>query len=298
MREVNPEAIREYGAIRFRSEYHYALFEYYRSAKILKQLERAGIPMSGRILDAGCGGGIAVSCAEETAFAVGIDISNRFGEAGMRMAREKGLENVSFLQADGTSLPFQNCQFDLVLSHSVIEHVDSAEAYLHECYRVLQPGGVLFLATPPYYSFAGAHLARLRVPIPYHLLLPRRWAFRLNFYLASKHPSWLEEHKESNSCQVIAEQGGTKIDDLVQRVTVATAHEWIRRSGFELLKEDRPVSGFFARRMPPFVLRLLKKNRFTQNVIHTNLEYVLRKPVPDGGPAETVAHDKGSRVGA
>ena len=57
MREVQPDAIREYGDIRFRSDYHYSLFEYYRSAKILTQLERAGVRASGPVLDAGCGGG-------------------------------------------------------------------------------------------------------------------------------------------------------------------------------------------------------------------------------------------------
>jgi SAM-dependent methyltransferase len=293
LRQVQPDAIREYGAIRFRSDYHYSLFEYYRSAKILTQLERAGIRPRGRVLDAGCGGGgVAVSFAEESAFAVGLDLVDRFKDAGDRLAQERGIANVSFLRGDGTSLPFAQDRFDLVLSHSVIEHVASPEDYLRECFRVLQPGGVLFLSTPPYYSSAGSHLARLKIPIPYQLLLPRRWAFQLNFYLASKHPTWLEQQGESNSCRMAAARGGTKEDDLAQRVTPRRVHQWLRGSGFRILREKRQVSGFFVRHVPSFVRRFLEHNRYTQGVVYSNLEYLLMKPTTPAGPTASSTAEK------
>jgi len=278
MREIDNDAIREHGDIRFRSSYHYALFEYYRSAKILKRLEWDGIEVRGRVLDAGCGsGGIAVSFAEECDHAVGLDIKNKFGDAGARLARERGLDNAVFVQGDGTRLPFDSESFELVLSHSVIEHVDSAERYLGECYRVLRPGGVLFLQTPPYLSFAGSHLSRLRVPIPIHLLLPRSWAFRLNFYIARKRPGWLKEPRESNTFKLMAERGETKEDDLIQRVTVAGVHRWLERVGFDVVREERHVSGFFTRNLPKFLRGFLEKNGFTQNIIISNLELLLKK---------------------
>lgn len=278
MREIDNDAIRDHADIRFRSEYHYALFEYYRSAKILKRLEWDGIEVQGRVLDAGCGsGGIAVSFAEECELAVGLDIKNKFGAAGRKLARERGLRNAVFVQGDGTALPFEDASFDLVLSHSVIEHVKVAERYLAECRRVLKPGGVLFLQTPPYLSFAGAHLSRLKVPVPIHLLLPRSWAFRLNFYIARKRPGWLKEPRESNTFKLKAERGETKEDDLLQRVTVARVHRWLAEAGFEILREERHVSGFFTRRVPRFLRKLLEGNGFTQNVIISNLELLLAK---------------------
>ncbi len=278
MREIDNEAIQNHADIRFRSSYHYAMFEYYRSAKILKRLEWDGIDVHGAVLDAGCGsGGIAVSFAEECDRAVGLDIKNKFGDAGMKLAKELGVENASFVQADGTTLPFSNESFDLVLSHSVIEHVHSAEAYLRECYRVLRPNGVLFLQTPPYLSFAGAHLSRLRVPIPIHLLMPRSWAFRLNFYIARKRPGWLKEPRESNTFKMMAERGETKHDDLIQRVTVAGVHRWLRAVGFELVREQRHVSGFFTRNIPGFLRKFLERNGFTQNIVISNLELLLKK---------------------
>lgn len=279
MREIDNDAIRAHGDIRFRSSYHYALFEYYRSAKILKRLEWDGIDVHGRVLDAGCGsGGIAVSFAEECDQAIGLDIKNKFGDAGAKLAREHNVENAVFIQGDGTGLPFAPESFDLVLSHSVIEHVDSAEAYLSECHRVLRPGGVLFLQTPPYLSFAGSHLSRLKIPIPIHLLLPRSWAFRLNFYIARKKPSWLQEPRESNTFKLMAERGETKQDDLIQKVTVARVHGWLERVGFDVVREERHVSGFFRRNVPTFLRGFLERNGFTQNIIISNLELLVKKP--------------------
>ena len=293
MREVQPDAIREYGAIRFRSDYHYSLFEYYRSAKILIQLERAGIHPNGPVLDAGCGGGgVAVSFAEESTFAVGLDLVDRFTDAGERLAKERGIANVTFVRGDGLSLPFKPDHFDLVLSHSVIEHVHSPEDYLRECFRVLRPGGVLFLSTPPYYSSAGSHLARLKIPIPYQLLLPRRWAFQLNFYLAREHPSWLEQQGESNSCQMAAARGATKEDDLLQRVTVTRVRRWLGSSRFQVLREKRQVSGFFARHVPSFLRHFLERNRYTQSVVFNNLEYLLMKPASPAEPTTSSTTEK------
>ncbi len=70
----------------------YALFEYYRSAKVFAHLERVGGRISGRVLDAGCGGGgMPLSFAEEARFVVGIDLVNRFGQAGVSLARERSI---------------------------------------------------------------------------------------------------------------------------------------------------------------------------------------------------------------
>jgi len=57
VRTIDERAIRAHADLRFRSEYDYALFEYFRSAKVMAFLERAGVRIHGRVLDAGCGGG-------------------------------------------------------------------------------------------------------------------------------------------------------------------------------------------------------------------------------------------------
>src|SRR5262249_34057652 len=148
VRTVDERALAAAAAARFRSEYDYAVFEYLRSAKVLQALERAGVSAHGRVLDAGCGGGgTALSLAEESGFAVGLDLEARFRDSGTRLGAEKRIPNAAFVQGDAARLPFRAGAFDLVFSHSVIEHVASAERYLAECFRVLRPGGVLYLST-------------------------------------------------------------------------------------------------------------------------------------------------------
>jgi SAM-dependent methyltransferase len=141
VRTIDNGAMATAAGERFRSEYHYAVFEYLRSAKVVQALERAGAALRGRVLDAGCGsGGTALSLAEESGFAVGLDLDARFRGSGTLLAREKGIANAAFVQGDGARLPFRDDAFDLVFSHSVIEHVACAEDYLKECHRVLRRG--------------------------------------------------------------------------------------------------------------------------------------------------------------
>lgn len=279
MRTIDDGAIAAAGALRFRSEYHYALFEYLRSAKVIAALERAGVGLRGRVLDAGCGGGgTALSLAEEAEFAVGLDLEARFADAGTRLGAEKGVANCAFVQADGHTLPFQPETFDLVFSHSVIEHVASADHYLSECFRVLRPGGVLYLSTAPYLSLAGAHLPRLLLPVPLHILLGRRLAFRVFCWLARHAPWALQEPREANTFVALAEQGQTKRDDLLQSVTVRGVRGWVRRSGFRLLREDRHTTGFFRRVLPGPVRRLLERTPIAQDVMTGHIQCVLQKP--------------------
>jgi SAM-dependent methyltransferase len=278
VRAIDNAAIQAAALTRFKSEYDYAVFEYLRSAKVIQALERAGVLVAGRVLDAGCGGGgTALSLAEESAFAVGLDLSAAFRGAGTRLQAEKRVKNAAFVQGNGECLPFRESSFDLIFSHSVIEHVASAKAYLAECRRVLRPGGVLYLSTAPYLSLAGAHLPRLLLPLPIHIVLGRRLAFRTFCFLA-RHAAWtLQERKEANTFVALAEAGREKEDDLLQHVTVARLLSWLRDSGLVLLHEDRYVTGFFRRVLPGPLRRFFERLPFTQDVMIGQIQCVLRK---------------------
>jgi 2-polyprenyl-3-methyl-5-hydroxy-6-metoxy-1,4-benzoquinol methylase len=278
VRSIDNQAIKAHADRRFRSEYDYALFEYFRSAKVLAFLEQAGVRPEGRILDAGCGGGgMPLSLAEETASVVAIDIVDRFRDAGTRLADEKQLAHLDFLQADGTALPFSAAAFDAVLSHAVIEHVADAEAYLRECRRVLRPGGWMYLSTAPYLSFAGAHLPRLKVPIPLHLLLGRWVSFRV-FRGLARHAAWtLREPADQNSFIKLARKNGVKHDDLLELVRVRRLRAQIARAGFTIVREHLHLTGTF-RRLPAPLPTWLRDSALTQDVVIGNMEYVLRHP--------------------
>jgi SAM-dependent methyltransferase len=279
MRAIDNAAIKASAETRFRSEYDYAIFEYLRSAKVIQALERAGVTLGGRVLDAGCGGGgTAISLAQESSFAVGLDLEARFRDAGTRLAGEKGVANIGFVQGDGSKLPFTSGSFDLVFSHSVIEHVSSAEEYLRECHRVLRPGGVLYLSTAPYLSLAGAHLPRLLVPFPIHIVLGRPAAFKVFCWLGRHAPALLQEPKEANTFIALAEQGLEKRDDLLQKVTVKRLASWVQAAGFRSLREDRHITGFFRRFVPGPVRRLMEKTPGTRDIMIGHIQYVLEKP--------------------
>jgi SAM-dependent methyltransferase len=276
---VDDAAIAAAGAVRRRSEYDYAVFEYLRSPKILKSLDRAGVAPAGlRVLDAGCGaGGTALSFAEEARLVVGLDIAARFAGTGTRLAEERGIKSAAFLTADGARLPLRAGAFDLVLSHEVIEHIYVAEPYLAEMARVLRPGGVLYLSTAPYLSLTGAHLPRLRVPVPVHLLLGRELTLRLFHLLARRAPSVFTETREESSFIRGAQDGGPPTDSLRQRIRVAPLRRWIAKAGFRVRHEELRVTGFFKRALPGPLRRSALRVPFVQDVLVGHIEYVLEK---------------------
>lgn len=276
MRKIDEQAIKAHADLRYRSEYDYALFEYYRSAKVFALLDRAGVRPQGRVLDAGCGGGgMPLSLAEESSSVVGIDIVDRFRNAGTTLAADKGLTNLHFAQADGTALPFRSDAFDAVLSHAVIEHVADAPLYLRECARVLRPGGWMYLSTAPYLSFAGAHLPRLKVPVPLHLLLGRRVAFSI-FRLLARHAPWtLREPAHQNSFIRAARRKEVKQDDLLELVRVERLRGQVRDAGFDIVEEFLYMTGTF-RNLPGPIPGWLRNSPLTQDIVIGNIEYVLR----------------------
>jgi SAM-dependent methyltransferase len=236
------------------------------------------VTLGGRVLDAGCGGGgMPLSLAEHADEVVGIDPIDRFGDAGVRLARERGVRNLRFLQADGMKLPFTAGSFDLVLSHAVIEHVADAPLYLHECRRVLRPGGRVYLSTAPYLSFAGAHLPRLRVPVPLHLLAGRTVAFGTFRWLARHAPWTLKEPAHENSFIRDARKGIAKEDDLLEKVRVRRLRNQIASAGLHVTREELHVTGT-VRKLPKALGRWLRDSPLTQDALIGNMEYVLAVP--------------------
>jgi SAM-dependent methyltransferase len=74
----------------------------------------------------------------------GVDISR---EAVERASALK-LPSATFQVYDGNTLPFESGTFDLALAIEVIEHVVDKAKFLSEVWRVLRPGGRVFLTTP------------------------------------------------------------------------------------------------------------------------------------------------------
>jgi SAM-dependent methyltransferase len=75
-------------------------------------------------------------------------------ERAVRLARELHGDRIKAADVVGIGqpLPYATDAFDLVVSMDVIEHVTEPEPWAREAFRVLRPGGRLFLTTPNYGS--------------------------------------------------------------------------------------------------------------------------------------------------
>ena len=143
---------------------------------------------------------------------------------------------------------------------------------------MLRPGCALYLSTAPWLSLAGAHLPRLRVPLPIHIPLGRRTAFRIFCWLGRHAPWALQEPKEANTFIALAAEGKDKRDDLLQKVTVGRLQAWIESSGLRPLHEERQVTGFFRRALPGFLREALLKTPLFRDVMIGHIQCVLVKP--------------------
>ena len=163
-----------------------------------------------------------------------------------------------------------------MLSHAVIEHVADAPLYLRECARVLKPRGHVYLSTAPYLSFAGAHLPRLKIQVPLHLIVGRRVAFGTFRFLARHAPWTLKEPANENSFIQAARRGEIKQDDLLEKVRVGRLRRQIADAGLAIVREELHVTAT-VRRLPEAVGRWLRDNRLTQDALISNMEYVLTR---------------------
>lgn len=122
---------------------------------------------SGLLVDIGCGNGHFLNTAMELGWeAWGVDIDPK----AVEIAQKTGAR---ILQGGfpKTGLPSEH--FDIVTLSHVIEHVHDPIAALQEAFRVLKPGGQIWLATPNMDSFGYAHFREnwLALDSPRHLVL-------------------------------------------------------------------------------------------------------------------------------
>lgn len=103
-------------------------------------------PVTGRVLDVGCGPGWLLGELPAGVFGVGVDLRPQL--AGTRLA----------VKAEAGRLPFPDAAFDLALALDLLEQRGVAPAQtLVEIRRVLRPGGRLLMRVPAHPWLRGPH---------------------------------------------------------------------------------------------------------------------------------------------
>jgi SAM-dependent methyltransferase len=99
-----------------------------------------------KVLDAACGEGYGAAHLARTAESViAVDISDR----AIAHAQDRyPAENLQFCVADCCDLPFEDNQFDCIVSFETLEHLEDQSGLLREFRRVLDPGGFLVISSP------------------------------------------------------------------------------------------------------------------------------------------------------
>jgi ubiquinone/menaquinone biosynthesis C-methylase UbiE len=118
-----------------------------RQRRVMELVDDLNLPKGTAVLDAGCGPGYLLEALANRGFRVsGMD-----GSDGMLQSAESRLRAAhpdfpfTLKQGDIEHLPFEDAQFDLVLSTGVIEYLQGDARVLREIHRVLRPDGHLVL---------------------------------------------------------------------------------------------------------------------------------------------------------
>jgi SAM-dependent methyltransferase len=166
-----------------------------------------------RVLDIGCGTGglgnlVGPSCKQY--------IGGDFNWHVLQFSRP--LENLSFIQCNGISLPFSEKSFDLIFAFDIVEHLLGGKewqlAFLKELKRILAPLGMVFFTTPNFWYPYDAHTD---LYFPQFLPAPLR-----DTYIRLLNPEFLKEHSSFREIRLM--RPGI-LRKLIQESGLASLHD-------------------------------------------------------------------------
>jgi ubiquinone/menaquinone biosynthesis C-methylase UbiE len=117
------------------------------------------------VLDAGCGKNASVlqKLVGYGKYLIGIDV------CGLHKAEEN--DSIYLLKSDLQTISLRDNSVDVVISRSVLEHLENPEKAYREIHRILKIGGHLICLTPNFYDYASL-IAKL-IPNRFHSRIVR-----------------------------------------------------------------------------------------------------------------------------
>ena len=149
----------------------------YTEAEAESFIERLDIRSGMKVLDVACGtGNLSLPAARKGAQVVGVDIATNLLEQARARASAEELP-AEFRLGDAEQLPFQNEQFDLIVSMFGAMFAPRPELVASELVRVCCPGGLVAMAnwTPEGFVGKSFALTSRHVPPPEGIEPPVLW---------------------------------------------------------------------------------------------------------------------------
>lgn len=126
-----------------------------------------------KILEVGCGGGI-LSRKMASIFShseiYGVDYDTGHIEYARNKALSLGISNCIFEVADATNLPYQNSEFDICISHTVMNFCEPHK-FLSEQKRILKKGGLIVVCLAKSKRCINPHIWMPESGLEYELLM-------------------------------------------------------------------------------------------------------------------------------
>ena len=141
--------------------------------KILEELKLVPLHPGMDVLDVGCGTGAVTRILAERVSpgkVIGIDLSEERLPVAMEIAKEQGVSNVEYIQADVRDLDPKDKTFDLAYSRFLFQYLPEEDAMdtLTGMKRLARPGGTTTVA-----DLDGNHLYRYPPDVEWEQILER-----------------------------------------------------------------------------------------------------------------------------
>jgi excisionase family DNA binding protein len=120
---------------------------YYDADVIGRLLETNLLEDSMTLVDLGAGDGyLSRAVSPHVGTVIAIDISGAMLEELSKKAAKEGMNNIRTVVSDGRDMPLADNSADIVCANMFLHHIEEPVTAAREMYRVLKPGGKVFLA--------------------------------------------------------------------------------------------------------------------------------------------------------